>query len=280
MRCCLRSWRPLRADATEPAEEPSPDGPFDYAAAGGKADDLFGACEVREMVAWLNDPAVSVEQLQQRGVHPRAARNLIAHRNGADGLSDTADDDYFDDAAEVDGVEYVGRVAFEKLTAAVAHRCEYRPQAQVLFSPQAYNDSHLARVVELIDGASRSIDIAMYSYGDTAIRDALARAVARGVSVRFIYDGAGADRKSPAGTTSAKLEELGADVRYVNKIMRHKFAIFDGPREDTEQAYTGTLITGSANWSYSAATKYDENTVVLQHAGELLLRFQREFNLL
>ncbi|RME24383.1 MAG: hypothetical protein D6806_09675 [Deltaproteobacteria bacterium] len=49
---------------------------------------------------------------------------------------------------------------------------------------------------------------------------------------------------------------------------------------DTEAAFSGTLATGSGNWSYSAGTRYDENTVFLSGSGELLLRFQREFDLM
>ncbi len=52
----------------------------------------------------------------------RAAENLIAHRDGADGVFGTADDDAFDTIAEVDTIPYVGPVALERLRAyAVDH---------------------------------------------------------------------------------------------------------------------------------------------------------------
>ena len=258
--------------------ESSPDGELEEAAPGGKADAVYGACEVREAIAWLNDVDVSYETLRAKDVHTRAARNLIAHRDGTDGLAGTEDDDYFDDAQEVDGVSWVGPVAFRQLTAAVGHRCERAPEAEVIFSPQVYSKSHLARVAQLIDGAQRSVDVAMYSFSDSGILEALGRATARGVSVRFIFESANEERKSPAGTTSSKLEDRGVDVRYVNKIMHHKFALIDGPREQLDDAYTATLVTGSGNWSNSAGTKYDENTVVMRNSGELVLRLQKEFN--
>ena len=265
-------------DDGAPNEEASPDGELEEAAPGGKADAVYGACQVREAVAWVNDVDTTYDSLRSAGVHSRAARNIIAHRDGADGLAGTEDDDYFDDAQELDDVHYVGPVAFDQLGSAVTHRCEHAPEAQVIFSPQAYPDSHLAQVAKLIDGAQRSIDIAMYSYSDNGIQEALERAVGRGVSVRFVFESANEDRKDPDGTMSARIEDLGIDVRYVNKIMHHKFALIDGPRSDLEDAYTATLVTGSGNWSYSAGTKYDENTVVLRHNGELALRFQKEFN--
>lgn len=261
-----------------PGEEASPDGKTEEAAPGGKADSEYGACEMREAVAWANDTTVTAEAMKEAGVHTRAARNLIAHRNGPDEVAGTEDDDYFDDPQEMDDVYFVGPVAFEQLAAAVGHRCDHAPEASVIFSPQPYDSSHLARVAEIIDGAERSIDIGMYSYRDSGIHDALERAVQRGVSVRFLFESANEDRKAPEGSKSAKLEEIGIDVRYVNKIMHHKFALIDGPREDLEHAYTATLVTGSGNWSYSAGTKYDENTVVLRNSGEVALRFQQEFN--
>jgi len=258
----------------------SPDGKLDPAAPGGKADAYYGECEIRQVLAWVNDPEVSAGDLKEFGVHSRAANNIIDYRDGPDGIPGTADDDYFDDAQELDDVYYVGKVAFEQMVAAVEHRCGHTPTAEVIFSPQSYSNSHLARVIELINAARSSIDIAMYSFSDYGILDALQQAVNRGVSVRFVFESASADRTDPAGTMSAKLEDIGIDVRYVNKIMHHKFAIFDGPRESVDDAITGILATGSGNWSHSAGTRYDENTIILTGCDELLLRFQKEFNLL
>lgn len=265
-------------DDTAPDGDVSPDGKMEEAAPGGKADAVYGACQVREAVAWVNDVDVSYEVMRAAGVHTVASRNIIEHRNGPDGVVGTEDDDYFDDAEELDGVYFVGQVAFRQLTEAVAHRCEHAPEAEVIFSPQMYGDSHLARVAELFDQAERSIDIAIYSYSDSGIQDALKRAVGRGVSVRFVFQSANAEHGDPEGTKSAKLEDLGVDVRYVNKIMHHKFALIDGPRNELDHAYTATLVTGNGNWSHSAGTKYDENTVVMHYNGELALRFQKEFN--
>ena len=227
-------------------EETSPDAKNEEAAPGGKTDDIYGECPVREMLAWVNDPEVSYEVLREAGVHSRAARNIIKHRDGPDELAGTEDDDYFDDAEEVDDVYYVGPKAFEQLTEAVSRRCEYDSVVDVIFSPQLYNSSHLARLAGLIDGAQKSIDVAMYSFSDYNMLDSLERAVNRGVSVRFIFDTANADHNSPQGTMSASIEDLGIDVRYGNKIMHHKFAIVDGPRTSTMDALTGVLATGGA----------------------------------
>ncbi|MFT5434970.1 MAG: phosphatidylserine/phosphatidylglycerophosphate/cardiolipin synthase-like enzyme, partial [Myxococcota bacterium] len=140
-------------------------------------------------------------------------------------------------------------------------------------------DSHIARAIELIERAQGRIDIAMYSFSDSGVSTALADAVRRGVTVRFVFETARSDKSDPANTKSSRLEDIGVDVRYVNKIMHHKYALFDGPTvDDLGAATTATLLTGSANWSNSAATRYDENTIILRGNEEATLRFQREFD--
>jgi phosphatidylserine/phosphatidylglycerophosphate/cardiolipin synthase-like enzyme len=118
----------------------------------------------------------------------------------------------------------------------------------------------------------------MYSFSDYSIMDALEAATKRGVSIRFLYQGASDDRKDAAGTRSADLEDLGIEVRWINKIMHHKFAIIDGPRNAVDQAHSGRLLTGSGNWSYYAGTRYDENMEEVTGDMKLMLLFQKEFN--
>lgn len=257
------------------------DGENDVVVVDGKADGaMISECELREIVDYVNDGATTFATLRQAGVATTAARNIIAYRDGADTMFGTEDDNLFEDAAEVDAVRYVGPVAFRKLRDAVADRCVTPPggETDVTFSPQAYEQSHLVKVAALIDTAERSIDVAMYSFNDARIMDALKRAVQRGVSIRMIYDPASTERTNPAGSRSAKLEENGVDVRYINKVMHHKFVIVDGPRDAASQAQGARMATGSGNWSNSAGTRYDENTVFLEGHEEAALRFQREFN--
>ena len=267
---------------SDDAEE-SADGMQDSGIEAGKADGPFSGCELNRVVALANDPATDYDFLRGIGVHKRAAENIIAHRDGPDAVAGTEDDNLFDDVEELDDVYYVGPAAFRDLVAHVTAACASAEQGdavEVIFSPQPYESSHLARVAQLIDGAERSIDVAMYSFSDGAIKAAIYNAAARGVSVRMVLEAAKGDHNEPEGTSSAKLEDAGVDVRYINKIMHHKFAIIDGPRNDTAEAHGATLITGSANWSSSAGTRYDENTVFLRGHTEPVLRFQSEFNLM
>lgn len=244
------------------------------------------SAEAQALRAFLNDPATDVTLLKSEKVTSAIASAIVAHRDGADGASRTADDDPFDTVAEIDALKGVGPSTLKKLAGIAKTRgyldAEKAKKRFVIFSPQAPESAHTAEVAKIIAGAQRSIDIAMYSYSDANVGAALAAAVKRGVKVRFIFDTATTDNRTPAeskdGTKSGKLEGAGVDVRAVNKIMHHKFMIVDGPRDDAEAAKTATIVSGSGNWSSGAATKYDENTLFMTAYPEIALRLQREFN--
>jgi phosphatidylserine/phosphatidylglycerophosphate/cardiolipin synthase-like enzyme len=238
--------------------------------------------------ALLNDPATTKDVLVKAKVTSPTATAILAHRSGSDGALHTADDDPFDTLKEVDAIKGVGPATLNRLVAAATAGgyvdAEKAKARKVIFSPQPADASHTAEVAKLIAGAKRSIDIAMYSYSDAGIASALSDAVSRGVKVRFVYDGARSDHNlkgtALASSKSGKLEAAGVDVRYVDKIMHHKFMIVDGPRDDLAAAKTATVVTGSANWSSGGATVYDENTLFMTAYPELALRMQREFNIM
>lgn len=154
-------------------------------------------------------------------------------------------------------------------------------EADVIFAPA---QRHEDKVIERIKAAQFSIDIAMYNMKHTGVFNALKDAIEKkNVKVRVIYHGAQTDRKDPAGTRSAKMEDLGIDVRYAtkSKVMHHKFMIVDGPRRGDDgqpvldRATTAWLVSGSGNW---ALGNHDENTLFMRGVPELVLHFQREFN--
>jgi len=268
------------AETAQPLEEASsPDAENAEALIPGKADESgYSWCELDHVVAWVNLATTDYEELRAGGVHGAAARRIPAYRNGPDGISGTDDDNRFDDIYEVDAVPYVGPVALSQLVAKVADQCVVTASAEVIFSPQPWHESHLARVVEMIEAAERSIDIAMYSMSDGGVIDSIIEAAERGVSIRLLFEAANGDRSDPEGSRSARFEAAGIEVRWINKIMHHKFALFDGPREAIIDGDPGALITGSANWSYSAGTRYDENTIIVRDNAEAVARFQAEFN--
>lgn len=228
-----------------------------------------------DLLEFTNSPQTSVEVLKSNGIYPTGAHSIIHTRNGADAFANTDDDLQFSSLAALDAIKYVGPITLETLTGLFPLPCTAEENnVEVVFSPAAYDVSHLTKVVEAIDQATLSIDIAMYSFRDSRILSALSDAVQRGVTIRVISNNALKDRKSPAGTVSEKLEQALIDVRYVNKIMHHKFAIID------QSLSSAQLISGSANWSYSAATRYDENTLFMKNNAEFMTAFQEEFDLL
>ncbi|MEM6468065.1 MAG: phosphatidylserine/phosphatidylglycerophosphate/cardiolipin synthase family protein [Planctomycetota bacterium] len=114
----------------------------------------------------------------------------------------------------------------------------------VLFAPS----KKLPETIEQeLDAANESIDLAIYSFTDTRAQKKLIEAAQRGIAVRVILHNARKQSK-----LADKIEESGGDVRYVTKIMHHKFAVFDRKR----------LLTGSANWSRSAYSRYDEDLLI------------------
>ncbi len=251
-----------------------------FLGASGKTDGGLSECTIQNVLVFVNAGDLTVDGLKALGIHTRAAKSVAAYRSGPDGRLGTPDDQRIPDLHVLDGLRYVGPVALRQIVKAAGSECGVAPSIEVIFSPQPYEDSHLARMAELIGAAQSSIDIAMYSFRDGKLFDALGAAVARGVRVRLVFESANRDRRDPQGTRSARLEALGVDVRWVNKIMHHKYAIFDGPHDSLASARTATLATSSGNWSFSAGTRFDENTLVLRGHPEAVLRFQAEFNLM
>lgn len=262
---------------------------IDDAFPSGKADGGLdeGSPDALGLLALVNDPTTTAATLRSGAkVTTRVANNVTRYRDGADGTFGTADDNLFDTLAELDAIPYVGPATLAALVEYARDRGFIDgTQIDVVFSPQVAASAHTARIAQMIREAKHSVDVAMYSYSDAAIGQALADAVARGVKVRFLFETANKDKNltdpaARAASKSGRLETAGIDVRYVNKILHHKFAIIDGPRDDASRAATAKLVSGSANWSSTGGTLYDENTFFVQNSRELASAFQHEFDAL
>ncbi len=258
----------------------------------GKADGGLeeGSPEALGVLALVNDQTLDAAALKAAaGITIKVSRNIVTHRDGSDGQAGTEDDDAFDTLAELDAIPFVGPATLNALLEAARDRglipAEGGAQIDVMFSPLPAAESHNARIAKMIGEAKTSIDIAMYSYSDAGIAAALRAAKARGVQIRFLFETANEDKRitDPAARASSKsgrIEADGIDVRFVNKILHHKFLIVDGPRDDKKQAETAQLVTGSANWSGTAATVFDENTLFIKNSAELAALYQQEFDAL
>ena len=120
--------------------------------------------------------------------------------------------------------------------------------AEAHFSP---GDSCRHRIVSLLDGSRRNADICVFTITDNLITDALLRAHERLVRLRIISDN---DKALNRGSDIDELVRAGLEVRLdlSEHHMHHKYALFDG----------ALLVTGSYNWTRSAAAHNEENIVV------------------
>jgi len=242
-----------------------------------------GSPEARAIRAVANDQQLTVEDYDSSegvGLHKKAAENLVDYRDGDPNTPE--DDNFFDSLAELWTVPYCKKSCLISLLDYAKENGLYggNENISVIFSPQSGQDTHLQAIANTIDAeADETIDIAMYSYShQEPVKGALIRALDRGVKIRFLANTDLANSSSKGGA----LEEIGIDVRRVTKIMHHKFAIIDGPRDANtlDRAADTFIISGSGNWSGSAATKYDENTLFFTGYAELALRLQRDFDYL
>ncbi len=139
---------------------------------------------------------------------------------------------------------------------------EHKITAEPFFCP---HDLCEQRVVAAIQGADESIDAAIYSFTSREIAGALIAAKARGVRVRVV-----ADYLQSRGESSVldELTRAGLKVRVYPRAttMHNKFAVIDN----------SLVITGSFNWTKSAAHYNRENFIILFGRG-LAEEYENEF---
>jgi cardiolipin hydrolase len=153
----------------------------------------------------------------------------------------------------------------EKVMNALAHQRQNSgdSMAEAWFSPDA---PCVTRINQLLDRAKQRIDICVFTITDDRITERILEAHARGVKVQVISDD---DKATDLGSDVYNLKSRGIAVRTdsVPDHMHHKYAIFD--RE--------TLLTGSYNWTRSAAKANQDNFIVTDHQG-LVHQFSNHFN--
>ena len=107
------------------------------------------------------------------------------------------------------------------------------------------------RIRGLLETAERSVDICVFTITDDHLAQAIVDTHERGVSVRVVSDGA---KTEDLGSDICDLARHGINVRVdaSEAHMHHKFAVFDHR----------LLLTGSYNWTRSAAMVNQENVLV------------------
>ena len=134
---------------------------------------------------------------------------------------------------------------------------------EVYFSP---DDGTMARMLELVQDAQESILYLAYSFTDDDLAAAMIRAHNSGLGVASVMDKSQA--LSNTGGEYQNLLENGIGVRLDGNpnSMHHKVIIIDGE----------IVVTGSYNFSKSARTRNDENTLIF-HSAEVAEIYFSEF---
>ncbi|XP_017107069.2 mitochondrial cardiolipin hydrolase [Drosophila bipectinata] len=141
-------------------------------------------------------------------------------------------------------------------------------------------------IVEVIDKALYSIDIAIYAFTAISISKAFERAMHRGVKLRIISD---KEMTTCGGSQVAVLSLLDVPVRTPDTkfMMHHKFFIIDAiPRVEEIRRQNNikivhppcsVLATGSCNWTKQAFSYNWENILITEDA-DLTARYHTEFS--
>ncbi len=124
------------------------------------------------------------------------------------------------------------------------------PENRCYFSP---GDDCENAIVSSIRNAKHSVKICVFTISENVISDAVVKAHKEGISVKIITD-------------NDKLNDMGSDIRMLSKAgiriridqssshMLHKFCVVDKE----------VLLTGSYNWTKSAADRNQENILVTE----------------
>lgn len=134
--------------------------------------------------------------------------------------------------------------------------------AESYFSP---GDVCPERIRSLIGSARRSADLCVFTITDDRIARAVLEAHRRGVKVRIVTDN---EKAYDLGSDIESLSRAGVPVAVDTSPyhMHHKFALFDGR----------LLLTGSYNWTRSAAAENEENFIVTDEP-RLVAAYAKEF---
>lgn len=133
----------------------------------------------------------------------------------------------------------------------------------------AHERTSLMRLLEVIDGAKKSLEVCVFTITCNEIADAIESAAKRGVMVRIITDD---EQAKSQGSDVARLSKVtNVSVRHdgdSKSHMHHKFAVVDAE----------VLINGSFNWTRAAVITNRENVVITRNAPVLVQSFREEFN--
>ena len=127
-------------------------------------------------------------------------------------------------------------------------------------------------ILNNINNAQKSIDMAIYGYSDIPeIENAIKKAISRGVKIRMVYDiNPNGQNTYPDTLKLVKIiNQSSSDEQSLEslRLMHNKFFIFDDK----------TLITGSANLSYTDMCGFNSNSIVVIKSDKISDIYKNEF---
>jgi len=136
------------------------------------------------------------------------------------------------------------------------------PDVDAYFSP---GDECLDKITSLFRTARKKVDVCVFTITDNRIVEEMVQAHLRKVAIRVISDD---DKSLDRGSDISRLDDLGVPVRRDRSRhhMHHKYAIFDD----------STVLTGSYNWTRSAA-EYNEENIIVTDDSRLKALFSKHF---
>ncbi len=148
-------------------------------------------------------------------------------------------------------------------------------RVELYFSP---SDVTLDHITAVLDSAKVSIDFAMMSFAENSLANAVVDAHKRGIMTSGVVD-----YVDQMGNEYDDLKRQGVDVvNFANAdksvwpdgaICHHKFCVVDA---DSNNPVT---ITGTYNWTVSANSLHDENTLII-YSPELSDKYKQELELI
>jgi len=121
-------------------------------------------------------------------------------------------------------------------------------------------------IMNQIRGAAKQVNICVFTISDDLISDSIIEAHERGIKVHIVTDD---DKSEDVGSDIERIARAGVPIKMdkTRDHMHHKFMVVD----------ESGLITGSYNWTRSAA-KYNHENILLTHEPGVIRSFMKEFD--
>lgn len=165
-------------------------------------------------------------------------------------------------------------------SAAPAQKASLSPSKRILFSP---DDDLQDELIKLINQEKESIKIAIFTFTDAQVAQALIESYNRGVIIEVVCDAAYLrdqyskiavlqSHKIPVYTYNPHYQNIGKKKQELLSIMHNKFVVFGKNGEDAALVWTGSF-----NFTRSAKLRNQENVVILDDA-YAVKKYSEQFN--